>query len=158
MESTAQGLGGMPQASNWVGEFAILLPVDRRGWRDLWGVGDAVAGGLIRLRSSPRLSRPFDEHAMRLAEVYCRHPRGTVTNAIDAEIAALVHEIDHAAVANSRVGVAQAGLGELVVQIAQAWVAYVQAPRSRTARDALLAAQYFYNERVGWVLELCTRR
>ncbi|WP_068056279.1 hypothetical protein [Nocardia xishanensis] len=160
MDSDALHLSGLPQAKDWISQFATHRPLQRSLgdaikalWR--WALNLVVA----RPRPRPRAHLPVwffmlaanlvDDHARRAAT---EDPNEQTR--IDRRIAFAVRRIDIESAAIVQKPAAEVGLGALVSQMARCWIGYAARPGDQTALTATLAAQRAYSDRVEQLAQL----
>ncbi|MEV0027869.1 hypothetical protein [Nocardia sp. NPDC050793] len=154
MDSDALHLSGLPQARDWIAQFATHRPLQR-------SLGEAIQALLRyalklvvpRPRPQPRAPLPgwFFMLAAHLVDDHARHAATDDPNpqvALDRRIALAVRRIDIESAAIVQMPAAEVGLGELVSHMARCWIAFAAFPGDQTALTTTIAAQRAYSDRV----------
>ncbi|WP_435593548.1 hypothetical protein [Nocardia sp. bgisy118] len=160
MDSDALHLSGLPQAKDWILQFATHQPLQR-------SLGDAIKAlwwwalnvVVARPRPQPRAHLPvwFFMLAAHLVDDHARRAATDDPNQqapIDRRIALAVRRIDIESAAIVPAPATEVGLGGLVSQMARCWIAYAACPGDQTALTATLAAQRAYSDRVEQLAQL----
>ncbi|MEV0299096.1 hypothetical protein [Nocardia sp. NPDC050710] len=158
MQPPASGLTGLPQAKDWVGQFATLMPVvraptTRRGELTA-GIRRVVKRMTGRRRDDIRpIRRAPDWIAALAARILDAHRRRVLTDpaatsAVDREIAVIVRDIDTAFAEAVEFASKAVGVGELVCTLASRWVTYAQCPDADISTVDLSSALHAYSTHI----------
>lgn len=151
-------LAGLPQAADWIGQFAAIWPVTARprNWRDR-----LAALGRLRFACLPR-RRPYEPvHpvldspawsalAVRMLDTHRRRIdlAGPALEEVDGDLAQLIRKIDATIAAVVDIPADDVGIGELLSAMAARWMTYAATPDADTSLAGVLKAQRDYNTRV----------